>query len=605
MPIQQPTGTTLTKNADNSFTLAAPGITQGTTPQAFNAAGTGTPSLPSTTFDASALSTPQQPLQFPPAPNMGTIATNAMNANIGIASPTTDASTIIGQEAQQTPAEQKNQGYLTRLADLIRSNKSQATLQTEQESAAGIPGMNKSVNDLTVQLQGLNDQATALALAGQQGGQIQNEYLNATQGGGQDVFGAHNDYLQKLRANQIQQASIAQQSLTVKSALFAAQGNLSLAKDAADKAAQVAFDKQIQDVNYVRAFIDANAPQMKKEEQAQMDLVKAQLDDRDRQIQLQIDNFKLGQAAIADASKNNPNDPQAQYAAKEAAKIDPHDPQYLQKVNQLVAPYGTDLTKRALEMQLQKAQLENVKANTEKTRNDIQNSRPLQPDSKNAILVSAFNFAATGLTSAQQQQSKQTFTNLLNQGDIEGAKNYVIRTAISNLGATEQTNTIGRTQAIAALKDVQSLLDQAKAKGIKTNILSGNIVNVAQKLGTTNDPDLTYISSRIQQELQVYRRAMTGVAFSPAESAQYKAIFPDITNTDTLNTTKISALVDGLDSNNRSVLSTYIGDKNYDALFGASNTGTLPNGQASSQVIPQEQIPAGYYQASDGLLYKK
>ena len=42
------------------------------------------------------------------------------------------------------------------------------------------------------------------------------------------------------------------------------------------------------------------------------------------------------------------------------------------------------------------------------------------------------------------------------------------------------------------------------------------------------------------------------------------------------------------------------------AKYAASGAGLVPNGNGgTSNVIPSTQIPVGYYQASDGLLYKK
>src|SRR3990167_2797983 len=190
----------------------------------------------------------------------------------------------------------------------------------------------------------------------------------------------------------------------------------------------------------------------------------------------------------------------------------------------------------------------------------------------------AFNNAVIGLPQASQKIATTTFSNYLKSGDLEGARNYLVRIATQGLPAADQTQALGRAQATATLNEVQDLLTQAKQLGASTNILTGSLVNAAQKLGTSTNPDLSYIGARIQQQLQVYRRSMTGVAFSPQESQEYAKIFPDITNVEKLNTAKISALLDAFDSNNRAGLSFLLGgDKNYEDIFGKKERPLLPS----------------------------
>ena len=70
---------------------------------------------------------------------------------------------------------------------------------------------------------------------------------------------------------------------------------------------------------------------------------------------------------------------------------------------------------------------------------------------------------------------------------------------------------------------------------------------------------------------------MTGVAFGEMESRDYKKIFPDITNIESLNIAKIQALKDSMNANNRTAIGFYIGPENYDQLFPAQSTAVLPS----------------------------
>lgn len=296
---------------------------------------------PSPTMDASAISKGSSTtFQFPTnAPDAGTSASNASHVNASIPTP----ASIISQETVQTPAEQQNQSLLQKLAAAIGSKTSLASLQTRQESDSGVPLLTKSVNDLNAQLEGLNNQSTALANDAGQYGAIQNqERLKESGGNIEAAMSGRPMTKDALLQNNIKQASIASQALTVKSALYAAQGNLTLAKDAADKAGQVQFDAEQQQIDYVNALIDANKPQMNKEEKAQADLVSTQLVDRQTAINNAKEDKKTAIVLASTAMKNNPSDPQAQYAAQQVLQMNSDSPDYLQKVASLVGKYQED-----------------------------------------------------------------------------------------------------------------------------------------------------------------------------------------------------------------------------------------------------------------------
>lgn len=190
----------------------------------------------------------------------------------------------------------------------------------------------------------------------------------------------------------------------------------------------------------------------------------------------------------------------------------------------------------------------------------------------------AFNNAIYGIGPQSKPGVVQTFNQYMAEGDLPGARGYIVRAAMDGMPADIKVPMIGRSQAISSMDDILGLLTALKAKGFDTNIYSGNVEKIAQSLGSTTNPDLAYIGTRIAQALQSYRRSMTGVAFSPGESAEYKKILPDITNTNDLNDVRIAALRDGMNSNNRTSLSPFIGgESNYDALFGAPDSALLPS----------------------------
>lgn len=313
-----------------------------------NPSSVGVATIPST-VNSTALA-PQTPIQVPIQPPVSTGA--SLNASI----PTPQS--IIDQSTTPTTTDNTQSSTLQRIADLVGNDTSLATKQTQAETAAGISDYTKTVNDLTTHLQGLNDQATALQ------NEAQYTIPNAAQvngaGSGATVGGIAPITASQLRMNQIKQGAIATQSLTVKSALYAAQGQYSLAKDAADKAAQVAFDAQNQEIAHQKALLDTIAPQLNKEQTARATLLQTQLADRKTQIDNQQSDFKTGQALAISAMKNNPTDATAQFNAQQALKLDPTSPTYLQDVAKLVGQYQDNATQTALDNKLKEAQISKI-----------------------------------------------------------------------------------------------------------------------------------------------------------------------------------------------------------------------------------------------------
>lgn len=323
--------------------------------------GIGGAQLPavSQTHDASAINSQMSGSTassvFPPPPPA---PTNSTSANTSVANPIPTPQDIISQGNAQTPGEQTNQSLLEKVAALIGQKKSQTGLTNEAETAAGVPTLTKTVNDLNTQLEGLNNQATDLQNQARPGGAIENQEQEGVLGRGVTAAGLAPQTAGDLRKNQIQQSAIASQALTLKSAIYGAQGQLSLAKDAADKAAEAQYEDQQNQIDYQNALIAANLPQMNKEEKNQALLVQTQLADR----QTQIDNAKQDKQTIialaTAALKNNPNDPAAQYAAQQALAESNKAQPDIQAALGLVGKYQSD----PLDTQLKIAQIAKARA---------------------------------------------------------------------------------------------------------------------------------------------------------------------------------------------------------------------------------------------------
>jgi len=219
---------------------------------------------------SSAVLAPQAPIRLPQYPQ----GDNPFTTNASIPTPQQIVT------ASPTNAENSQNEYLKKIAELTGAGSSLATFQSQQEQAAGIPGLAKTLNDIGAQIMGLNDQAAALQNEAQY--TIPNAAQISAEGRGITTGGLAPITASQLRLNQIKQGAIAIQTLTLKSAYYAAQGNYALAKDAADKAAQVQFDAQEREIAYKKAQLDAIAPTLNKEEKQRAAIQQAQLDDRKR-----------------------------------------------------------------------------------------------------------------------------------------------------------------------------------------------------------------------------------------------------------------------------------------------------------------------------------
>ncbi len=536
------------------------------------------PPVPTTT-DASKLGS--NPISLNPAP---TPSMNGVSSNTGVPAPIASAESIINQGVTATPAEQKQQSVLDRIAGLISGNKTKTTLQNDAEQATGVLGAKTAVNDLNTQLEGLNNQATALQ--NEANYTIPNQAQLDAIGKGITSAGLQPITASQLRANQIKQGAIATQSLTVKSALYGAQGKLSLAQDAADKAATAQYEQQQQQIDAYKAQLDALAPTLSKEEKAQAAIVQAQLQDR----QTQIDNAKEDKKSIiamaTAALTNNPNDPQAQYAAQQALAESNKPQPDLQKALGLIGQYQKDPTAVAQAI----ATLTNTRANTAKTNADIaktsaetnalNNSNPANtppPDvtsqsilAQTGLPIQTFNYLTQGQTAlsrmpaAQQAIVKAQATKFLNDHNLDystfqsqyKAQNDVLqqnveRAANTKVFAGEVAGSADALMSVIDSKDLQALSNSGFL-GIGNHTLSAqNIADLA--LGKqVNNPIAMKYQFQIQamaNDLAGYYAASRG-AKTP-ENADLIAAGKTISNG--LNTGSVQAFKDSINTNEEKV----------------------------------------------------
>jgi hypothetical protein len=197
----------------------------------------------------------------------------------------------------------------------------------------------------------------------------------------------------------------------------------------------------------------------------------------------------------------------------------------------------------ALERQKAALDLENKRLQNNKLR--IENNANGKPtvigDPKKAQALSVI----LGSGKFTKEQTAQ-ITNAINNG--EDPFTVVKNQAKNIMGQTEATTVTKYESAKSSLQDIQNSLSQFYANGGKTNLLNGNYEKVINKLGQVSDPKLVDLAVQIQAQLQVYRNAVSGTAYSVQEGKDINSIFPGINKSEGLNTSIINGRVKAFDS---------------------------------------------------------
>lgn len=185
----------------------------------------------------------------------------------------------------------------------------------------------------------------------------------------------------------------------------------------------------------------------------------------------------------------------------------------------------------------------------------------------NRELGNALSRSVLGLSKDARAFSQNTFNTLIQQGDIEGAKELIIQNTIEGASAETAKKLIGREEALQSIEALRVALDQYTEAGGGTGVLKGGSEKLLQKLGRTSDPVLAGIETDIRLAIQAYRSAISGAAFTESESKEYEAVFPNISRGHILNTAKLDSLERTFDRNQNVYFKQKIGNQNYEILF--------------------------------------
>lgn len=202
--------------------------------------------------------------------------------------------------------------------------------------------------------------------------------------------------------------------------------------------------------------------------------------------------------------------------------------------------------------------------------NAIQIGTTINVPSKSAGKQEAIN---TILGSAKfTKDQKADLINSINNG--QDPLSVIKNQAKNIMGQTEATTVTKYETAKSALKDIDTNLKKFYAAGGSTGIFSGNYEKVINKLGSVDNPQLVELATEIQANLQVYRNAVSGTAYSEQEGKDINSIFPGINKTAGLNNAIINGRIRAFDSTIDGTYRATIGNTTYDALKTTANNNT-------------------------------
>jgi len=249
--------------------------------------------------------------------------------------------------------------------------------------------------------------------------------------------------------------------------------------------------------------------------------------------------------------------------------------QVLAKMSEAAGSYGQNIVDQAYKQ----AQTEKLKTDTKKVLADTAYAN--DTTAINSPLVNAMVNVNAGSAEGQQKRDTQLIAQFVKNGQTKQAQELIMSRVVNKMSATERDAELDRRNTIDALTEMKSALNEYVSTTGDTNILTGSIENAANKIGQTSDPRLAAIKTRIVQATQKYRNAITGAAWGDQETAEYKTLFPSITNTSKLNSTIIDTMIPLLKNNERNAIGLFLGDSDvYDSIF--SDPLGLGTGQSSS-----------------------
>jgi len=248
-------------------------------PNIGSSSGVITPPIVPTTISSSSIQTGSTP-QLPGA----TTDTTNHNATTTGAKVYTTPSGALDEKGNviSTPADQKTtpvtdqaKTALQRIQELLGMTTGKEAYSQDQLALSGALDLEKKQKQLSSRAASLSAESQALKNEAMAGGAIENRLQVGAEGRGITAGGLAPIQAGELRKNQIQQANIASQALTVQAEYALNQGDLETARLTAQRAVDLKYKDIETEIDQKTKLINIMKPFMDAEEQKQADAVKA------------------------------------------------------------------------------------------------------------------------------------------------------------------------------------------------------------------------------------------------------------------------------------------------------------------------------------------
>jgi hypothetical protein len=177
------------------------------------------------------------------------------------------------------------------------------------------------------------------------------------------------------------------------------------------------------------------------------------------------------------------------------------------------------------------------------------------------------NSVFSSVPAAKRQTIEDGLDDFIQNGDMSGAKDYILKVARDTALADEKKNVTAREEALYAIGIIEDNLYEYISMGGDTGLLTGNVEkfynNVLKK---TKDPIKAELANTISQTIQTYRQQLTGAAFTESEAREYNRLFPSITKSPELNQALINSLKSQYERNMRLFYERQLGSAGYTKL---------------------------------------
>jgi len=467
--------------------------------------------------------TPVNPVNITTPPNStvasGIIASTANRANQDLIQTAKENVANI-QSAVPSQADTENKAILDAIRSTISSQNAVDTAQATAEKTA-IEPLQKTLSDINTQIADQNvayraeqDRIRATPMSEAQ--------KSVELGNIEDTYG-----------RRIADLSIRQS---------AARGNITDIQNNFDRQTKLLQAPLQRELDFATQYRQKYADTLTAKESKQLDQV---ISEKNRLLQETKDLQDAKAKVVAEVSSNGGGNDQATLSAIQ-------DAQDITSAYTAGAKYIGSLDRAVKLANLQKTNAEIRKLNAESAASQIPQVNNNAAKYKGALDV----ILGSGKFTKEQ---KASIVNAVNNGEDPVA--VVKNQAKSILGQTESTTLTKYEVAKASLNDISDSLKQFYANGGSTSLLSGTTEQVINKLGEVSDPKLVDIATQIAANIQVYRNAVSGTAYSVQEGRQIDSIFPGINKSQGLN----EAIVKGRNKSFDSVI-----DATYRSALGST-----------------------------------